>query len=214
MNETEIPQAISAFSDFLKYGPIGLAGIMFLLTTYAITIRQPTGAQERLLRQFMYVAAGCFTLALAANFFQVSGKYPLHFQVIPLQSGARPVLPPPIIRANNQQVGTDNTYLVRSEVTAVVDVQDAMDYASQMRDRAAQMRQALLTIATGLQQPINDIQTIPQIITNNCPGGNGGVPASTNPKVIAASTAAVSSMSGLKSLGVSAAGEALPVPKE
>ena len=42
--------------------------------------------------------------------------------------GAKRTLPKPIISANNTTLDENREYLVRSEVTAIVDVSDAIDY--------------------------------------------------------------------------------------
>lgn len=202
---------LNSFSSFLAYGPIGLAGLMLVLTIIALSLRTMTESRERLLRQFMYVGAGCFFVAIAANFFGVAGKYPLHFQVYPLDLGEKRILPAPIIKANNTVIDGNRTYMVRSEVTASVDVSDAMNYAADVRTRAAQMQQALNTIASGLDPVVANLSRIPQIIDKNCSGGSNGVPAASNPAVIDVSTTAASTSSALRSLAASAAAASLPL---
>ena len=71
------PVVIDSFARFLMYGPIGLAGLMLVLVILALTVRTMDPARERLLRQMMYIGAGCFAIAVAANVFAVSGE-PTH----------------------------------------------------------------------------------------------------------------------------------------
>jgi hypothetical protein len=91
--------------------------------------------RNRVLTRFMYVGAFCFDLALAANFFSVAGAYPMYFRVLPLDEGnpAARKLPMPIIKINGTLVDDNMAPLVKSEVTAIVDVSDAINFVGQVR---------------------------------------------------------------------------------
>ncbi len=198
MYEITSPSTVEAFSTFLKYGPTGLAALMLFLVIVALSIGSLTEARERLLKQFMYIGAFCFTLALAANFFSVAGAYPLHFYVFPLDLGKTRTLPPPIVKANNTTLDDNNTYLVKSEVTAMVDVTDAINFVQNIRSQNISQRQALQGIATGADALVSELQKIPQVIDNNCPGGSNGRPASSNKTVLEITNRAAAGIAGFK----------------
>src|SRR5215470_2293518 len=122
------PVPIEGLAKFLIYGPIGLAGLMLVLVILALTARNIDPARERLLRQMMYVGAGCFAIATVANFFAVSGSYTLFLRVFPLDVGEKKKLPKPIVKANGKLLDENMTYLVKQDVTTIVDVSDAIDF--------------------------------------------------------------------------------------
>jgi hypothetical protein len=124
------PAVIDSFARFLMYGPIGLAGLMLVLVILALTVRTMDPARERLLRQMMYIGAGCFAIAVAANFFAVSGAYTLLLRVIPLDEGSEQTLPKPIVEANGIRLGNNKSYLVKQDVTTIVDVSDAIKFVA------------------------------------------------------------------------------------
>jgi hypothetical protein len=190
--------SIDSFSAFLKYGPTGLAGLMLVLVIVTLTTAVLTPAHERVLTRFMYIGAFCFTLALAATFFSVVGAYPLYFRVFPLDTGAKNTLPKPIIRANNKALDDNMTYLVKSEVTAIVDVSDAINFVQEFRSQNDSQRAVISNIVATLTPLIPELQRVPQILDKNCSGGSSGVPAASNPQVIAISSQAVATISGLK----------------
>jgi hypothetical protein len=121
------PAMIDGLAKFLIYGPIGFAGLMLVLVILALTVRAMDPARERLLRQMMYIGAGCFVVAVAANFFAVNGAYTLYLRVFPLDVSAN-VLPKPIIKANGKLLDENMSYLVKQDVTTIVDVSDAIEF--------------------------------------------------------------------------------------
>ena len=177
------PETVSSFASFLAYGPLGLAGLMLVLTITALAMTI-NPARERLLRQFMYVGSACFIIAVAANFFSVIGKYPLHFQIYPLDLGQKRILPEPIIKVNNSLIDAQRTYLVSSEATASIDVSDAMNYTNDVRMRAEQMQASLSTISQNLTPSLDRLQSIPKLLDRNCPGGSNGISANSNTAVL------------------------------
>jgi len=122
------PALIDSFTKFLMYGPIGLAALMLVLVILVLTTRTMDPARERLLRQMMYIGAGCFAIAAAANFFAVSGAYTLWLHVTPLNDGSQQTLPKPIITANGKVLDEKLSYLVKQDVMTIVDVSDAIDF--------------------------------------------------------------------------------------
>jgi hypothetical protein len=209
MGEVASPGALDSLSTFLKYGPAGLAALMLVLVVISLSL-EINPQRERLLRQFMYVGAFCFVLTLIANYFSVAGAYQLYFRVIPLDAGANHILPPPIIRINSSMIDEQKAYLVKSDVTAVVDVTDAIEQAQQIRTENERQREALKGIATGSNSIIADLQKIPQIIDKNCNGGNSGVPAASNPAVLAVTSNAASTIAGFRSAALAVLSTELP----
>ncbi len=122
------PSAIEAFSKFLQYGPIGIAGLMLLLVIVSISIGSISAGKERILKTFMYVGAFCFVAALVAQAFVKTGEYPVDFVVAPNDFGEARVLPAPIIKVNGKVLDRDEVFLVKSRATAIVDVTDAIDF--------------------------------------------------------------------------------------
>jgi hypothetical protein len=143
MNNVISEPAIDSLSGFLKYGPTGLAGLMLVLVIIAFNLRDLTPPRERILTRFMYVGFFCFALALAANFFSISGAYQLYFHVFPLEEGEKHALPMPIVKVNNVRLDEKMTYLVKSQATAIVDVSDAINFVQEFRSQNERQRQAI-----------------------------------------------------------------------
>jgi hypothetical protein len=200
---------IDSLSAFLKYGPTGLAGLMLVLVVFALNSTDLTLARERLLTRFMYFGAACFALSLAANFFSAASAYPLYLRVVPLDMGSRHTLPMPIVRINNTQLDEKMTYLVKSEVTAVVDVSDAINFVQEFRSQNDRQRQTLNDIAVTSDRLVADLQKVPQFLDRNCPGGASGTPAASNPSVLAVTSSAANTIAGFKA-SASAATAARP----
>jgi hypothetical protein len=201
---------IDSFSTFLKYGPTGLAALMLVLVAIALSL-QITPQRERLLKQFMYIGAFCFALALGASFFSVAGAYQLYFRVIPLDAGSRRILPLPIIKINSTTVDEQKGYLVKSEVTAVVDVTDAIDFVQQVRSQADNQRKALDLFVADSNSLVTDLQKVPQIIDRNCSGGPHGIPAASNPAVLAITANTAATIADFRSMASAAI--AAPAPE-
>jgi hypothetical protein len=198
MNEIATSASINNLAGFLKYGPIGLAGLMLFLVVVVLIAKRFDDRRERTLKQFMYIGAFCLALSLAANFFATGGAYPLHFRVIPIDEGKERVLPMPIIKANNALVDDNMTYLVKSEVTAIVDVSDAISFAREVQLQNTRQRQVLNRIVAGSDSIVPDLQRVGQIIDSNCPGGHNGISAASNSAVLAITSKAASALSGFR----------------
>lgn len=201
---------IISLSNFLKYGPTGLAGLMLILVIIALSQPKFGAARERLLRLFMYIGAFCFTLSLAATFFATQGAYTLYFRVIPLDAGTKRVFPLPIIKVNNTPVAETMTYLVKSQATAVIDVTDAIAFVQEVRSQNDQQRQALGAIAKNSDALVADLQSVVQTIDKNCTGGSSGISASSNAAVLATTSRVASALSGFKATAASAISTAPP----
>jgi hypothetical protein len=206
MNHIIEPTTLDSFSAFLKYGPIGLAGLMLILVIFGLSIGHLTESRERLLTRFMYIGAFCFSLAVAANFFSVAGAYPLHFNVWPLTAGSAPTLPPPIIQANHKILDRDMTYLVKSEVEAIVDVSDAINFVKNLQDENRNRQQTLASAFIAQTDALKvELNRIPQIIQNNCSGGPHGIDAGSNPAVIASVNRVLSGIDQLRASATASA---------
>lgn len=197
-------ETITALSGFLKYGPIGLAALMLVLVVIALWMKDLDERKSHILERFMYVGLACFTLSIAANFFARGGEYPIHFSVIPHDAGSSSTLPRPIIKINNTKLN-DPTYVVSSEITAVVDVTDSVAIAAKIetenRKQAAALSKqaaALNKISKESEAHITKLQSIPNIIARNCSGGPHGIPASNNPQVLAITTSAATALAKIR----------------
>jgi hypothetical protein len=202
---------IDSFSGFLKYGPTGLAGLMLVLVIVALTLGTLTPPRERVLTRFMYVGIFCFALSLAANFFSVAGAYRLYFRVLPLDMGEKHTLPMPIVKVNSTRLDDKMEYLVKSEATAIVDVSDAINFVQAVRSQSDQQRQAIGEIVSASGALVADLQKVPQILDKNCSGGSNGIPAASNPQVIAITSRAAATLAGLRS--TASAAVAAPPPE-
>jgi hypothetical protein len=199
MNETIVqPGVIDSFAGFLRYGPIGFAGLMLVLVIVALMVRTMDPARERILRQMMYVGAGCFAIAVAANFFAMSGAYTLYLRVFPLDVGSKQILPKPIVKANGKLLDENMTYVVKQDVTTIVDVSDAIDFVRDVRDQNSQQKQLLASIAKASETMVSELQRVPAILDKNCPGGGSGQPAASNPAVIAITNKTLATIAGFK----------------
>lgn len=66
----------------------------------------------------------------------------VYFRIEPLDLGKTRALPPPIITVNRKGL-TEPEYQVRSDITAIVDVNDAISFVNQFKDRDAKQTQVL-----------------------------------------------------------------------
>ena len=196
-------ETISTLSGLLKYGPIGLAALMLILVIIALAMKELDERKSHILERFMYVGFACFALSVSANYFARGSEYPIHFSVIPHDAGSKSTLPRPIIKINNTKLD-DPTYVVSSEITAVVDVTDSVAFTSRIEAENRTQAETLLKIAKESESHIKNLQSIPNIIARNCSGGPHGIPASNNPKVIEITSGAVTALVGFKADALSA----------
>jgi hypothetical protein len=206
------PGLVDSFAGFLKYGPIGFAGLMLVLVVFALMVRMDP-ARERLLRQMMYVGAACFAIAVAANFFTVSGAYTLYLRVFPLDVGSKQTLPKPIVKANGKLLDDNMTYVVKQDVTTIVDVSDAIDFVKDVRSQNDQQKQLLASLAKASETMLADLQRVPIILDKNCSGGQSGVPAASNPQVIALTNKTLATIAGFQSSAAGLAAKPEPAFK-
>ncbi len=201
------PATIDAFSRFLNYGPIGLAGLMLVLVIVGLSIRNLTAGRERLLRQFMYVGAICFLAAL--SFQAIRGRYGMSVMVYPNDLDGS-VLPPPVTYINGKKIDKGIAYSISSDVNEIVDVTRAFDMAKsatielqQKSDFLAIQAAALGKVFQAADRLNAQIGTIPSVIAQNCSGGGHGVDASSNGKVLEITRTSLSLVSDIKTAAAS-----------
>ena len=204
------PGVIDSFAGFLKYGPIGFAGLMLVLVIVALTARTMDPARERLLRQMMYVGAGCFAIAMAANFFSVSGAYTLYLRVFPLDVGSKQTLPKPIIKANGKLLDENMTYLVKQDVTTVVDVSDAIDFVKDVRAQNDEQKKLLAVFVKASDSMVSELQKVPSLLNSSCPGGPHGVTPFNASNIVAITDRALATIAGLKPVAADLASKPEP----
>ena len=62
------PSVLDSLSGFLKWGPLGLAGLMLVLVLIAfVSGKDMSAARERVLTKLMYIGGVCFFIALRRN---------------------------------------------------------------------------------------------------------------------------------------------------
>lgn len=201
---------ITDLSSFLKYGPIGLAALMLVLVIIALGQPDLGSVRERLLKHFMYIGTFCFAIALAATFFARPGSYALHFRVIPLDAGSKRIFPLPIITVNNNTISATKPFMVNSEVTAIVDVTDALSYVQQVRSQNTEQRQVLNAIVGNSDSLLADLQRVPQMIDKNCPGGVNHYSTASNRAVLAITSRVAAAISGNKATAKKAIATRVP----
>ncbi|WP_107675370.1 hypothetical protein [Agrobacterium sp. LAD9] len=167
----------------LQYGPIGLAAIMLFLVV--IALRAPTLSRERasLLRFFMITGSLCFLVACVFAFL-MEGKpneHMVYFRVDPLDGGSRARFPKPLIKINNRTLEPAE-YLVKSEVTAIIDVNDAIDELQQARAGAERQTAAIAGLQSQTVQTLKQLEALSsREITLRCPfPGASGVTRTVN----------------------------------
>ena len=205
--QTTDPALIDAFSRFLNYGPIGLAGLMLVLAIVGLSVRNLTETRERLLRTFLYVGAFCFIAAL--GFQAIRGRYELSLMVYPNDLDGS-VLPPPATSINGTKIDKGTKYTISSDITAVVDVTRAFDLAKaasqelqQKSDFLRLQADALGKVSQAADQLNAQIGAIPSTIAQNCPGGGSGVDASSNGKVLEITRSSLTLISDIKTAAAS-----------
>ncbi|WP_029874725.1 hypothetical protein [Rhizobium leguminosarum] len=172
-------------SDLLKYGPIGLAALMLLLAIFALLARELTPPRERTMRLFMYIGAACFALAAALNFFSIDSVHTVHFRIDPLDQASTSGFPPPKITINSASLTPPMKYDVKSEVTAIVDVSDAIDSVRSIKgtlfEQNGRMHQIDRRVEDALGQLAAALTSFEEssrlAVANGCSGGTRGVPS-------------------------------------
>ena len=191
----------SSWTKFLDYGAIGLAGMMLVLVIIVLLSGAIDERKARLLRQFLYVGAFCFVIAMIPQFLAKPppSEHLIHFRVEPLLQGANPTLPPPIITVNSQRLD-GMSFLVRSEVTAIVDVSDAVNTAQQLRTVTSNQDRVLASLSDDITTAMANLQqSASDVVGDICPGGSNGRPPSAGPRIARQINTATTALSGAQS---------------
>lgn len=197
---------LESAASFLKFGPLGLAGLMLALVVVALSIGHLDTAKERLLRQFLYIGAFCFVVASVMAFLPgfIASSHMLYFRILPHNMGAESRLPPPVITINNERL-EPLRYKISDDVTAIVDVSDAIDVAELYRNQNTRQSQALSEIVTTTDAAIADLRRATSFaLDNGCPGGSSGRPIPHGPDIAALNNAASSVLARAKASAIAA----------
>lgn len=137
-------ETITAFEQFLAWGPIGFAGLMLVLVIFAMVTSKLTRLKAMMLSFFMIIGAGCFGAALYFDSIENTGEHRLVLSVLPNdidESG----FPPPAIKVNGQAVDRADDMIITGTTLLQVDVNRAIR-ALQEADR--QVEEAATQVAT------------------------------------------------------------------
>ena len=188
----------SEFSDFLKYGPIGLAGLMLVLVIIALSIGTLDPKKERLLRLFMFIGAFCFVVASIMAFLPgfFTGSHYLYLRVEPLDMDTAHKFPPPTVTINQQVQKNPLQYSINADVTAIVDVGRAISFVEDYASVNARQQGAITNVAAMVTQMQAQLARQNQFaINDSCSGGPHGIPSNHSGEITALNT----SLSGLAS---------------
>ncbi|WHS94608.1 hypothetical protein VPK21_004760 [Sinorhizobium kummerowiae] len=171
--------------DLLKFGPLGLAGLMLVLVIVALAVRDMSPGRERLLKLYMYVGAFCFVVSAVLSAITPTSVHMVHFRVEPLAQGAVAAFPPPQITINSDSLTPPLKYPVKSEVTAIIDVSDAIEFVrnfrQQIREQDGRMHQIDLRMKEAVSQLDDALENFRKssdlAVGPICSGGAHGVPS-------------------------------------
>jgi hypothetical protein len=186
-------QTLIGSAEFLKYGSIGLAGLMLVLVVAALAIRQTDARTTALLRTFMFVGAFCFVVSTASTFAAEVYKtsHLLFLKVIPIEMTGSD-LPAPVVSINNENQPIPLRYPVVSDITAIVDVNEAVNKLREVKTRLNERQGTLNEKEAALAVQIDAVQRADVVVSrmqesltklaslavaDSCPGGPHGVPS-------------------------------------
>jgi hypothetical protein len=198
-------------SKFLQYGSIGLAGLMLFLVVVAISLKDLTPSLERTLRNFMAVGAFCFVASLVATYLNNSGAHNLRFKVLPHDVDGENALPPPVIEVNGTPLlDRKIPYKNESDAMVIVDVNRALELVQRKAQELEKANSSLVQHQESFSRMLElserasaQIQNIPKIIANNCPGGSNGVSAISNTAVLDIAKSAISDLGQIEAMAFS-----------
>ena len=198
----------SQFSDFLKFGPIGLAGLMLFLVIIALSIGYLDKSKERLLKIFMYIGAFCFVVASIMAFMPgyISGSHILYLRVEPLDMNTAHKFPPPTVTINAKVQQNPLQYPIGSDVTAIVDVNQAISFVEDYASVSQHQQTAIVNAASILTQMQGQLGKLSALaINDSCSGGPHGIPTNHSGEIQAVSTSLSALASNVSGIVASAA---------
>lgn len=120
-------EEISALSAFLEYGPIGLAGLMLVLTIIAMSVGDLTESRASLLKFYLAIGATCFLSTLVFEYLKVDGEHKLVLFVAPHDvKQNQDDFPPPAFNVNGDDIDRKDPILISTDSQVRVDVSAAI----------------------------------------------------------------------------------------
>jgi hypothetical protein len=177
--------------QLLQYGPIGFAALMLVLVVIALMIPGADAARLALMKFLLKIGTFCFVVACIFAFLPtyIQAGHLVHFRIEPLDSGQTQALPRPIVTINGEVLNPPPHYLVASEVTAIIDVSDAISFVNQYKERDAKQASLLNGVSAQITSSVPKLQEIAKIATSDaCPGGAHGIPIPNGPTLAAHSS--------------------------
>jgi len=123
-------------ATLLKFGPLGLSALLLVLAVSVLFISF-SAPRERLMRQFMYVGAGLSVFFGLLTLWPPT-SHPLHLSVQPLDVETWQDTPRPALWINNEKRSQPLDINVDKEMTAILDISQALDFVEKVRSVAAQ----------------------------------------------------------------------------
>jgi hypothetical protein len=189
-------------AKLLSAGPLGLGAILVLVTGWILSQKHTIekGRLKVTLAMlgsgvlltlagfailYLQISTGYRTAEFAAQTAAINAQHMVHFQVYPNDLGHTQTMPPPIIKINNEELGKPPNYLVKSEITVIVDVSDAINQAQEYKTANGQQAEALKIQSSALESAAENSKKIPSLLVSSCLGENrNSDPINTNEIVL------------------------------
>jgi hypothetical protein len=154
----------------------------------------------------MYVGAFCFLAALLVSVLTPNAIHTVHFRVEPLSQGAIEKLPPPQVTINSVRLTPPLKYQVSSEITAIIDVSDAIDSVRDVRMALMEQNGRLKQVDTRVQDARGQLTAAFDLFNKSsslavaagCSGGSHGVPSQYAGEISQLNAAISSNLGGIQ----------------
>ena len=148
----------------------------------------------------MYIGAFCFVVAAVIAF--LPGKaHILYVRVEPLDMNTAHKFPPPTITINSKVQENPLQYPVDSDVTAIIDVDQAINFVEEYASVNQRQQSAISNTGSVLTQLQGQLTKLSNLAVNDsCSGGPHGIPTNHSGEIQSVSTslsALVSNASGI-----------------
>jgi hypothetical protein len=137
---------------------------------------------------------------------KAAASHNVFFRIEPLHLIAASKLPPAVISVNGEEL-KGRSYTVESDVTVIVDVSAALGVGSQSEPKASTSPpeiklnpQQMTQLIADLETSISQVQRIPQLMNQSCPGGAHGINPFNYDSVVSLSNSLTASLSVTKEL--------------
>ena len=213
------PSNINALSDFLKWGPIGLAGLLLLLVIMVLLLKDVSPSRERILRSALYVGAVCFVIASISQYLinrdnktDFPREYYVDMRVLPLDQGVKSPFPLPIIDVNGTRLDptAPRKAIISSNSTAIVDVTDAFGFVRDISSKANTQRQTIIDIMNYTESLLGQLSDSSNMIAHACSGGPSGQPPQAAPQLFGINSNLTNAISKIRGLAETSINEPLP----